>query len=477
MSWSSGESGGGTEDTGEIGTAPWADLGPSEPVGAAARGPGGRRVNRAVFALIVVALLVAGVTASFTLARGGSQGAGNPDTAVRNLLAAAQNSDILGVLDTLVPAERDALKSGITETTSQLQRLGVLNSNTDLSNLGGVHITFSNVTTSTTNLRSDLAAVSFTGGTVTSQVDPSQVPLGSFTRSVAGSALSRAKRATTTSPLNSGKAVIMTEQVGGNWYVSLGYTIAENARRSGASATPGPGLPGQAVPATGSGSPQEAVKSFLQSLANLDLQGIIEDTPPIEFAALHDYASLFLPAAEDALAKVKPKLSISITNLSLVSQPLSDGSELVTITNIGLHVTYAQTTVDYANGCVTISDGSDPSHNGSFCLKDLSSLAQGAVGQLPPALQKVVQDLRNLHATEGLVAVQENGGWYLDPVRTTFTDIDNLLAAITPADMNDIEHAVVQLRSGSSSSSSSSGGSSSTGTTGSTGSSGNSGTG
>lgn len=49
---------------------------------------------------------------------------------------------------------------------------------------------------------------------------------------------------------------------------------------------------------------------------------------------------------------------------------------------------------------------------------------------------------------DGLVAVQENGYWYFDPIRTVFSDIDNLLGILTIQEMTDIEKGISGLQSG-----------------------------
>jgi hypothetical protein len=403
-----------------------------------------RRLARVAVIGVPVVLVGAGVATSLSLAGGGASPASTPEAAVRALLDSAQQGDLLGVLGTLEPSERDALEAGITQTTSQLQRLQVLSSDADLSDISGLTLGFSNIRTSTAFLTPQRAAVTITSGTASSHIDPSQLPLGSFTRSVAGSALAKTKAANSSSGVSTGNDVIVTVQENGSWYVSLGYTVAEDAARaSGQTAPPA----SSSIPAVGSETADDAIRSLIQSAANLDVAGVIKLTPPGEMAALHDYAPLFLAQADNALSNVRSKLSVSITKLDLADVPDGSGSELVTIRGIAFRATYEQYTVTYDGSCLDISDASDPSNDQHFCPRasDLNS----ALSSLPAAIQPIVNDLKNLHPKEGLVALEENGQWYFDPVRTVFTDLDNLLGALSIKDMNDIASLVKQAQSGS----------------------------
>lgn len=411
----------------------------AEPVAEPA--PAGRGRRAVLLSLVgAAALLGGGIYGSLSLSGGGSGGAGKPEDAVMNLLNAAQGSDLLGVLDTLEPAERDALRGGVTSTVDQLRRLGILSSSADPSSISGISLHFSGVKTRTEMLRSDLAAVTLTGGSVTASVNPGQLPLGDFTRSVAGTALSNAKAQTKTSSISTGKEAIVTVEENGTWYVSLGYTIAEDARLSSGASSPDPS---QSIPAVGAPTAEGAVQGFIQALAGLDLQGMVRATPPDELAALHDYASLYAPQAEKALQTARSKVSITLTNLQLSSSDLGNGAALVKIKQIGVKVVSGTTTAVYDGNCLTVTDSADASQSMHFCRDQLGSVTSA----LPAPLQDIVQRLQGLHPELGLVAIEENGQWYFDPVRTVFTDLDNLLAAISPQDLTAVKNDIKQLSS------------------------------
>ena len=417
---------------------------PWDIVGAGPAAPRPRRLARAALMGVPVLVVGAGVATSLTLAGGGTASATTPDAAVRALLDSAQQGDLLGVLGTLEPSERGALEDGISRTTGQLQRLGVLSPDTNLSDISGLHLGFSDIKTSTSYLTPQRAAVTITAGTATTHVDPAQLPLGAFTRSVAGSALARAKPTSSSSAVTTGRSVIVTVQENGSWYVSLGYTLAEDLARNAGQSAPAAAA---SVPAVGSATADEAIRTLVQSAANLDLTGVIRATPPGEMAALHDYAPLFLSKADGALSKVRSKLSIDVTRLDLADAADGPTSELVTIKGLAFRATYEQYTVSYDGSCITVSDASDPSNDRHLC--PTASGLDSLLSSLPAPLQPVVNDLRGIHPQEGLVAVEENGQWYFDPVRTVFSDVDNLLGALSLKDMNDIQSLVQQFRSGS----------------------------
>lgn len=411
---------------------------PLQPATGAKAGNGRHRLLGVVGA---VAVLGAGAAVSVSLAAGGTSAANSPGEAVTNLLSSAQHSDVLGMLDSLDPAERDALKSGITSLVGQLQRLDVLSSSTNLSNVSGLYVQFHDVTTRADMLRPDLADVFITGGTATAQVNAAQLPLGGFTRSVAGDALGPTHQLSTTSGISSGQSPIVTVKEGDNWYVSLGYTIAENARRALGASMPSAG---QAVPAVGSSSPEAAVRGFLDSVAAFDVTGMIRATPPEELAALHQYAPLFVSGAQSALDQAKAHASVTIDSLDLAAVPQSDGSQLVQIKRLGFTVVVdGRLTVQVAGGCAHITDSSDPTADQTVCPDQSSNFAG-----LPPDIQQLLQRVRDAHPAEGIVAVQEGGQWYVDPVRTVFTDVDDLLATLGPNDLTAIRNAIGQFSLG-----------------------------
>jgi hypothetical protein len=362
----------------------------------------------------VVAVLVAGAVAVTAMT---GPPANTPEDAVRGLLTAAGNGDALGVLDHIDPAERAPLTTFLTNGTQDLARLGVLAPGIDLHHVPGVTATFT-VQAVHTDLRPGLATVEVTGGTVHTHVDPAQLPLGPFVRQHAGTALRALGVKDTTSPLHLDGA-IATVRRGDTWYVSLGYTVAEAARRSAKLPLPDPSA---AVPAIGASTAEGAVDDFLHAVASLDVQRLIELTPPDEMQALHDYAPLFLPKVKDAVAHAGA-FSVTITSLTLGHAAASDG-ELVSVKSIGIHATVGGKTIDLAPGqkCPTITGGTPA---------DISALCGSASsGQVPAAWGGALKALQGAKPAVGFIAVEEGGSWYVSPTRTVLDDLEAVLHAV-----------------------------------------------
>jgi hypothetical protein len=381
-------------------------------------------------AIVAAVVLIGAGTGSSLILASSSAGAASPAGAVEALFTAAGNSDVIGALDALAPGERDAIEPGLQDIVSQLQRLGVLSSSADLNHVAGVSLQFDNVQTSTDYLADDVAAVSVTGGDVTSTVDPNSLPLGSFIKDLAGAAL-QGKAQTSTSPASSGTSVYGTVEIGGRWYVSIGYSIAINAlRSSGGTGAPPPS--DQAVQATGATTAEGAVQNIFSSISNLDLESLVADLAPDEMAALDAYAPDWLAQAQSAIEALQGKVSIQFTNLAMSTEPLGDGT-LVKVSNLAFDLRYGGDEVSYSNGCYTyVSAGQTK----SLCAGQNASQSEAQLlSVLPPALRPIYRRLVSSQPDIGFVTVQENGSWFVSPTRSYLQVIVALLSEFQPGDL------------------------------------------
>jgi hypothetical protein len=199
--------------------------------------------------------------------------------------------------------------------------------------------------------------------------------------------------------------------------VSLGYTIAEQARRDAGAPAPtfGAGVPGR-----GAATPEAAVEAFLRAAATLDARRLIELTPPGEAAALHDYAPLFLPNLEKLASEARSHFRLSIRTLTL-SNKTSGDEALVTTDKLAFHLTIAEEGIsaDYDGRCLTVNGAPDlfGLGKGPICGKELA-------GQAIPGL--------SLNPEIGFTAVREGGVWYVSPTRTVLDAIIAILKAFQP---------------------------------------------
>jgi hypothetical protein len=136
-------------------------------------------VRAIIAATTAVAVLAGGI--AFGVSRlASADGADSPEAAVRQFFDSITKRDMVGVLDALPPGERESIKEPLLELASELKRLGVLSDTLELSNVSGLDFTIANLTLKTDDVRSDLAVVEITRGSITSTVDMSKVPFGSL---------------------------------------------------------------------------------------------------------------------------------------------------------------------------------------------------------------------------------------------------------------------------------------------------------
>jgi hypothetical protein len=231
-------------------------------------------------------------------------------------------------------------------------------------------------------------------------------------------------------------AGLITVKQDGHWYVSIGYTLAEQARTAA-----GVSLDalGQRVTPVGAATPEDAVRQLVQDGAKLDLRGVLGLLPPGEMGALQEYAGLFLPKAEAALAADADKPKVTVTTLDLSSKTDGDVAT-VTIDKLAGTAVSGDTTVTLADGCITEQTaggapqktcGNDP----SALLGNLGVAGLPGLGQLGAGAT----------ADVGIRVVKVDGKWYVSPVRTVLDGVVSSFDAIKPGDLAGLAQAIQGL--------------------------------
>lgn len=355
-------------------------------------------------AIAIVLSLMTAMVGAVAIRGAGSAGAASPDEAVHQLVNAATHADVLGALDVLDPAERDLLTQPIVDAVSELTRLQVLGT-VDLHHISGVEAAVGDLATSSKTVGDGVADVTITGGRLTSTVDPAGLPLGAVLRGLIQAASQPlAKPETSTTNLASEDLTLATVRHDGRWFVSIGYSIAEAARKE--SGKPAPAF-GHGVPANGADTPAGAVTAAIDAAVAFDVRRLVELTPPGEAAALHDYAPLFLPDAEHAIAAGRS--SAPVIKVSGVKTSSAQSGHRAAVTIEGFHADASvpgqeHATVDYDGACLKITgfDGIGP-----------LPCTTAANGKASPALR--------------IATVEEGGAWFVSPTRTV---LDGLVAAL-----------------------------------------------
>ncbi len=285
-----------------------------------------RRNRRRAAGIGATIALVAGGLGLTTIALQGAAepgGADSPEAAVRDFADALAGEDVLGMIDVALPEEVTSLRAAFDEATVQARRLGLLDEAFALDGVAGVDVTVDELVLRTDEIDTDLAAVTSTDGRLGATFDAAAFPLGRLIRD----ADTEIPDGAAARDLAAEPFTLVTLRREGRWYVSLGMTIAESVRTGRGAALPDSlGLLSQ-----GSASPEAAVETFYQRLADLDFAGVAALAAPGEGDVFRRYASLWLPPIEEGVAAVRADgVTISLTDLHL--QRVVDGDGRVTLT-------------------------------------------------------------------------------------------------------------------------------------------------
>ncbi len=389
---------------------------------------------RAVAAVLGVVLLLGGV--GFAAAQLGADDR-TPEEAVGEFFQALSDEDVLGVLATLDPGERDALAQPVQDLFDELERLEVLDGSFDPSAVGGVDLNFDGMTYEQEPVRDDLARVRILGGQVSYTVDGASLPLGDFVRDTLdrfGVDLSDAS-GSDSSTIDAGSEDFLAVRRGPDgWRVSIAYTVAEAARLDAGAPVPDPAA---ALTPIGADSPEAAVDGVVRAMAALDLPGVVARFSPDELRALQEYWPL---VGADALPDASELgMQVDVRSLDLRSETDGDRARVyVDGFDVGMTVDGSHLDLTYADGCVTYEGdldrlGLDPSKAGEpVCPDDMDSFFQDSMGTSgldglgidPPSFGPV-------RTPDGyVVADKVDGTWYVAPVNTVANGMVELLRAI-----------------------------------------------
>lgn len=380
--------------------------------------PPPRRRPAGYVAVVVGLVAMVGGAVFFARSLGSSSGGEDtPVAAVQRLFDAVSDEDALGVLETLLPSERDQLRGSLQDITRQLGRLGILTSDLDLGAIPGIELDFSGLKFATTELAPDVNSVTVEAGTSTYRVDPAKSPLGGFVRTLLPDEATRVVEGT--DDLANEDILFTTIKEDGKWYVSLWYSVAEAARRD--SGAPVPRF-GDGIAARGESTPEAAVEQFIRAAVLLDVRRLIELTPPDEARALHDYAPLFIGPAEAGAKEARKHYSVEVSKLDLTGR-LNGDRALVKIGEVHFAADLPELgiSVSYDGECATV--------RGDFFGTD-EPIRQCSAGLAP------VAGLPNIAAPDmGFVAVREGGEWFVSPSATVLDGLVAVLKVLKPSDL------------------------------------------
>lgn len=218
---------------------------------------------------------------------------------------------------------------------------------------------------------------------------------------------------------------LVTVQKGGEWYVSMGYSLLNQVDEQD-------GFPGFAEPDFGrafrlveggdggADSPQALARELLFALEGLDYDNAIRLSDPLGTPYLHDYQPLIDDEVDEQerLNAVR-ELALSFDDVEFgVSE--WEGRTLVTLPNLAGRAGDATFDIDTTRWCATIDDGFDSQ---SGCLVDL--IAEGLA-----QIDNFDDPAGFLPDEAGIVVVERNGRWYFDALGTYGYYIDQASDAL-----------------------------------------------
>lgn len=332
--------------------------------------------GRAVAGIVGALLLVGGTV--FAVTQLGSSGPGSAEEAVAGLIDAAGDEDLLGVMAALDPGERDALRGPVEDLFGELERLEVLDDSFDLGGIDGIDLEFADVTYRTEPVREGLARVYVTGGTVTTSVDSDELPIGDFISDTVerfGGEVSGFQESNTSDIFDDD--VFLVARAGDDgWRVSIGYTLAEVARLES-----GQPLPTVGIEPVGADSPEAAVEGMVDALVDLDLRDVVARLSPAEFAALQDYADLFLAEAQSGADEATDGFDVTVDELTLRADTSGDTATVfVDAVAVTVDADGEQFSASFDGECLSIDgEGEEfdesPFADGPVCTEDLEGLS------------------------------------------------------------------------------------------------------
>ena len=390
------------------------------------------RSRATIIGAVVGAVAIVGA-GSFAVARVAGDdapgGAATPEDAGLAFIEALGNEDVLGVVDVLLPGERQALRGPLSDLVDELRRLEVLSDEADASAVSGVDFEFEDVSVDVEETNVDDVVNLSIDATVTGTVDGDELPVGDWIRDEFGEELADLDESDTSEGDTLGITAVEED---GRWYLSACHSIAESARRDAGEDE----IPEEGVEPQGGDSPEAAMDVLLDAVEDLDVEAMIAALDPDEMQALQRYAPLFLDDAQAELDEAP--VDVSITDRSYTVDGDGD-TRAVTIDGVVVEATDGSDTVtmELRDGCWIVKAPDVEETNSCEAVEDVPALDE--VFEDPEAVEELLTEAQEAfadYANPGLTVREVDGEWYLSPVAT---GTDQLLAVVRSLTREEIE--------------------------------------
>lgn len=388
----------------------------------------------------VVALVAAAVFAiSRVTGDDSAGGAASPEDAGLAMLAAIEQEDVLGVVDLLLPGERDTLREPMTQLVDELRRLEVLSDDADLGGIAGIDIELDDERVEVAQTNVDDIVNLRISASGRGSIDGEELPIGDL---VLDNVDADPDELSTSASADDELTIPVTAvRHDGRWYLSAFYTVAETARQSVEDPPP---IPDEGIAAPGAASPQDAMDDLLDAVESLDVEGIIAGLNPDEFGALQRYAPIFLDDAQEAMAEAPFTLTIDDAEYE-VSGSGDRRSMTVSYLRISVDDTEDPGTITLEDGCWII-EARDETLNSCELddrMPELDEVFEDseAIEDLLTSFQETFADYEN----PGFIVEQVGGGWYVSPMATVADQVLAVIESLSREEIEDLQRQVQEV--------------------------------
>ena len=377
-------------------------------------------LRRRLVAIGATAAVLAGGLATVRLMRSSPTGSPTPTAAVEQMIHALERHDLLGAVETFPAYDRQLIASSIAQMRSLDDAASATARNVDLHDVPGYTLAVTDLQTSTETVTDRIAVVSLASGHYKASADLRAIYRQANLQDVADAMPEDALVPSAEGDLASmDKPIqIATVRDGEGWHVSYWYTIAEYARRAAGRMAPEPSA---RIAAVGAASSAAAAREMADALASGNWNRAIELTPDGEGDVLHDYGPMLIAAVPPMPQPFKIDAFESHTKTV-------HGSTVEVLDHVALSASDG-TAFDIArdgSGCLktrTVSGGETTATRS--CVADLFKTGWLGLGDALDVTKRSAMFARLTKLLvpafddAGIVTVQQDGKWFVSPIRTT----------------------------------------------------------
>ena len=377
-------------------------------------------IRRRLVAIAATAAVLAGGLATVRLMRSSPTGSPTPTAAVEQMIHALEQHDLLGAVETFPAYDRQLIASSIAQMRSIDDAASASARKVDLHDVPGYTLAVTDLQTSTERVTDRISVVSLASGHYKASADLRAIYRQANLQDIADALPEDALVPSAEGDLASmDKPIqIATVRDGEGWHVSYWYTLAEYARRDAGRPAP---EPSSRIAAVGAASSPAAARAMADALVSANWNRAIELTPDGEGDVLHDYGPMLIAEVPPIQTRITIDAFVSHTKtvhgatvevLDHVAASASDGS-----------------TFDVArdgSGCLktrNVSDGETTEIRG--CVADLFKTGWLGLGDSLGTTKKSAMFARLTKLLvpafddAGIVTVEQDGKWFVSPIRTT----------------------------------------------------------